>query len=308
MSNLFSSNRFTRLRVSGFAFGILLMIVSMIGIWTKGLNLGLDFTGGYLTEYSTSTAYKQSDMQDTLRKVLPDEFQLTMADGGHHWVVRQADSMGQTSSDDTNMSWLELLASELAGDVIPLDAVYMGSQVGDELIEQGGLALLTALIMILAYVAVRFEWRLALGAVLALFHDVIIVLGVFAWLQVSFDLTVLAAVLAIIGYSLNDSIIVADKLREHMKAKQNKTLDALINSAISATMVRTLITSGTTLTTVAAIGFFAGETLFGFALALFVGIAVGTYSSIAISSTLPQLLKMDVDHYHKIDEEQCTLP
>jgi len=308
MRSFLSSNRFTQLRITGFALGLVLMAVSVFGIWTKGLNLGLDFTGGYLTEYSTTAAFKQSDMQGALNKILPDEFQLTMAEGGHHWMVRQADSIDNASKEASSVPWLQLLAKELSDDVLPLDAVYMGSQVGDELIEQGGLALLTALIMILAYVAVRFEWRLALGAVLALFHDVLIVLGVFAWLQVSFDLTVLAAVLAIIGYSLNDSIIVADKLREHMKAKHNNTLDTLINRAISTTMVRTLITSGTTLTTVAAIGFFAGETLFGFALALFVGIAVGTYSSIAISSTLPQLLNMDVDHYHKMNEEQCTLP
>jgi len=154
----------------------------------------------------------------------------------------------------------------------------------------------------------RFEWRLAAGSVIALFHDVIIVLGLFAWLDLSFDLTILASLLAIIGYSLNDSIIVGDKVREIMKRNSEKDVNSIINLAIKATIVRTLITSGTTLATILAIWLFAGESLAGFSISLFCGVLVGTFSSIAISATVPQLLGLTGDYYLKKEQEICPLP
>lgn len=149
---------------------------------------------------------------------------------------------------------------------------------------------------------------MAAGSVIALFHEVIIVLGLFAWFGISFDLTILASLLAIIGYSLNDSIIVGDKIREIMKRNHEKNIENIINLAIKATIVRTLITSGTTLATILAIYFFAGESLTGFAIALFCGVLVGTFSSIAISATVPQLLGLTADYYNKKEQEICQLP
>ena len=162
--------------------------------------------------------------------------------------------------------------------------------------------------VILLYLSLRFEWRFAAGSVIALFHDVIIVLGLFAWFDISFDLTILASLLAIIGYSLNDSIIIGDKVREIMKRTNDKNIDSIINQAIKSTIARTLITSGTTLTTILAIWIFAGEYLSGFAIALFSGVLVGTFSSIAISATVPQLLGLTSDYYHKKEQEVCQLP
>lgn len=158
------------------------------------------------------------------------------------------------------------------------------------------------------YLSLRFEWRLAAGSVIALFHDVIIVLGLFSWFGTSFDLTILASLLAIIGYSLNDSIIVGDKIREIMKRTNETNIDSIINLAIKSTIARTLITSGTTLATILAIWIFAGESLAGFSIALFSGVLIGTFSSIAISATAPQLLGLTADYYHKKEEEVCQLP
>ena len=296
-TNIKSTSRISKFRFASFYFAAALIAISLLGLFTKGLNLGLDFTGGYLTEFSTEQSFEQANMQQLLGNYLSQDFQLSSADNGTHWSVRQSDS----NSGQQNSTWLTEFTQQSGLSITPQDAMYIGSQVGDELINQGGLALLTAAIVILVYLSLRFEWRLAAGSVVALVHDVIVVLGIFAWFNISFDLTILASLLAIIGYSLNDSIIVGDKVREIMI--RNKDSDA-----IKSTLVRTLITSGTTLATVLAIGLFAGESLQGFAIALFSGILVGTYSSIAISATIPQLLGLSPDHYHKQAQEICTLP
>jgi preprotein translocase subunit SecF len=303
-TNIKSTSRISKFRFASFYFAAALIAISLLGLFTKGLNLGLDFTGGYLTEFSTEQSFEQANMQQLLGNYLSQDFQLSSADNGTHWSVRQSDSnIGQQNS-----TWLTEFTQQSGVSITPQDAMYIGSQVGDELINQGGLALLTAAIVILVYLSLRFEWRLAAGSVVALVHDVIVVLGIFAWFNISFDLTILASLLAIIGYSLNDSIIVGDKVREIMIRNKDSDIDSTINHAIKSTLVRTLITSGTTLATVLAIGLFAGESLQGFAIALFSGILVGTYSSIAISATIPQLLGLSPDHYHKQAQEICTLP
>jgi preprotein translocase subunit SecF len=294
----------SRFRFASFYFAAVLIAISLVGLFTKGLNLGLDFTGGYITEFSTEQSFEQAEMQQKLSSYLSEDFQLSSADNGSHWSVRQADN----NTGHQNSTWLTEFTQSSGLSITPQDTMYIGSQVGDELIEQGGLALLTAAIVILVYLSLRFEWRLAAGSVVALMHDVVVVLGIFAWFEISFDLTILASLLAIIGYSLNDSIIVGDKVREIMMRNKNSDVDTTINLAIKSTLVRTLITSGTTLATVLAIGLFAGESLQGFAIALFSGILVGTYSSIALSATIPQLLGLSPDHYHKQAQEICTLP
>jgi len=295
----------TKLRIASFYFAILFVVIALSGLFSRGIELGLDFTGGYLTEFTTEQSITQEKMSELLTAYLPDSYTVTSADKGTHWSVRQADK----GISLPGKVWLSDFAQQNALNISPQDAIYIGSQVGEELINQGGLALLAAIITVLLYLSLRFEWRLAAGAVLALFHDVIIVLGVFAWLGLSFDLTILASLLAIIGYSLNDSIIVGDKIRELMKANKGENIDQLINKAIRLTLVRTLITSGTTIATILAIWFFAGESLSGFSIALFTGILVGTFSSIAISATIPQLLGLTADYYiNKKEEDICLLP
>lgn len=298
------SQTLSKFRITSFYFSAVLVLFSLFGLISHGLNLGLDFTGGYLTEFTTQESLSQKKMATLLTSYLPDTFQLTSAENGTHWSVQQVDN----DISLKGKAWLAEFSEQSGLNIIPQDAIYIGSQVGEELINQGCLALLTAVIIILAYLSFRFEWRLAAGSVIALFHDVIIVLGLFAWFGVSFDLTILASLLAIIGYSLNDSIIVGDKIREIMKKNQEKSIETIINLAIKATIVRTLITSGTTLATILAIYFFAGESLTGFAIALFCGILVGTFSSIAISATVPQLLGLTADYYKQKEQEVCQLP
>ena len=329
------TDNLSKFRLISLYFAGAFVLLSLFGLFSKGLNLGLDFTGGYLTEFSTEQSVTQQDMSGLLSSYLPEGFKLSSTENGTYWSVQQADS--GISAQDT---WLTEFSQHSALDITPKDAIYIGSQVGDELIDQGGLALLTSVFVILLYLSLRFEWRLAAGSVIALFHDVILVLGLFAWLEIPFDLTIVASLLAIIGYSLNDSIIIGDKVREIMKRKNyeierkssdkkanktnakladnladntetndnEKSIDGIINLAIRSTMVRTLITSGTTLATILAIWVFAGESLVGFSIALFSGILIGTFSSIAISATVPQLLGLSADYYREKEVELCPLP
>ena len=306
MNNFFLKHTevLSKFRLASFYVAPIFILFSLIGLFYNGLNLGLDFTGGYLTEFTTEQSITQNKMDTLLTSFLPDTFQLSSAENGTHWSVQQVDN----DISLKGKTWLTEFSEKSGLTIMPQDAIYIGSQVGDELINQGGLALLTSVIVILLYLSFRFEWRLAAGSVIALFHDVIIVLGIFAWFELSFDLTILASLLAIIGYSLNDSIIVGDKIREIMKRNRSSSIESIINLAIKSTVVRTLITSGTTLATILAIWIFAGESLAGFSIALFSGILVGTFSSIAISATVPQLLGLTADYYHKKEEEVCQLP
>jgi preprotein translocase subunit SecF len=291
-------------RIASFYCAAIFIVIALSGLFSKNLALGLDFTGGYLTEFSTDKSLSQKKMNELLTSYLPADFKLTSSDEGTYWSVQQADK----NSSLKGKEWLANFALHSELNITPQDAIYIGSQVGEELINQGGLALLTAIIVILMYLSFRFEWRLAAGAVIALFHDVLIVLGLFAWLEITFDLTILASLLAIIGYSLNDSIIVGDKIREIMKTNSEAKIDNIINQAIKSTLVRTMITSGTTLVTIIAIWGFAGESLAGFSIALFTGVLVGTFSSIAISATVPQLLGLTADYYDRKEEDICQLP
>ncbi|KXJ52972.1 MAG: preprotein translocase subunit SecF [Colwellia sp. Phe_37] len=306
MNNLLLKQHETlsKFRIISLYFATALVIFSLLGIFSKGLNLGLDFTGGYLTEFTTEESLTQQNMEALLSSYLPDSFSLKSAENGRHWSVQQADNELSLKGK----VWLSDFSEQSALTITPLDSIYIGSQVGDELINQGGLALITSVIMILLYLSFRFEWRLAAGSVIALCHDVIIVLGIFAWLDIPFDLTIVASLLAIIGYSLNDSIIVGDKIREMMKRNNQQSVESMVNLAIKATIVRTLITSGTTLATILAVWIFAGESLAGFAMALFSGVLVGTFSSITISATVPQLLGLSVEHYNPTEQELCSLP
>ncbi|WP_144395286.1 protein translocase subunit SecF [Pleionea sediminis] len=303
-------DKYSFIRYFSFGLAIIMMVTSIIGLSTKGLNYGIDFTGGFLTEFSTSLPVERTRMQQELESILPNDFILTTSNDSTHWTLREppvTEDHNHTEQTESHI-WLEKIQEmpyfkQSNINIEWLDSDFMGSQIGQELKEQGGLALLTTMLLILLYLAFRFEWRFSVSSIFALFHDVTIVLGVFAWTQVEFNLTVLASLLAIIGYSLNDSIIIADRIRELMMQNSHHSLSKIINLAIQSTITRTLITSGTTLATIASIGWLAGESMHGFSLALFVGILVGTLSSICISATLPEFLGLSVDYYKKRREE-----
>lgn len=305
----------TKLRFIGLIVSFILMSLAGVGLMTHSLNFSIEFNGGFITEFQSAHPLERSEVSASITKILGAEhaqgLKVSSSDQ-HHFIVRQnLDASGQS-----DQGWFVQLNQINQQQLTLLEANFIGAQVGAELFEQGGLAMFSAVVMVLIYLALRFEWRLAVGAVAALFHDILLVVGLFAWLQIEFDLTVLASLLAIIGYSLNDSIIVADRLRELMRAPMltegPDPLGQLINQAIASTLSRTLITSGTTLATIASIWLLAGTPLAGFSLALFSGIVVGTLSSICISATLPQLLGLNIHHYQARDNlehcEQMLMP
>ncbi|WP_222939795.1 protein translocase subunit SecF [Photobacterium sp. BZF1] len=270
---------------------IILLLGSLVAISVKGLNWGLDFTGGIVTEVQTNSALTSHEIDQRLDAQFDQDVSVIAAGEPGRWVLRYAipeqgeapDVAGALHSLDANVQ--------------VLNTSIVGPQVGQELAEQGGLALLVAVLCILGYLSYRFEWRLASGSVFALAHDVIFVLGFFALTQMEFNLTVLAAVLAILGYSLNDSIIIADRIRELLISKPNKAIEDINNEAIAATISRTMITSGTTLLTVGSLWLLGGGALEGFAIAMFIGILTGTWSSISVGTALPELFKLDSSHY-----------
>ncbi|MBB1429090.1 protein translocase subunit SecF [Pseudoalteromonas sp. SG43-4] len=296
----------TRLRFMGMLLSAILVLLSVFTLTQKGLNFGLDFTGGYLTEFTTSQSVELKELQSFIAKNHNGEFELT-AQGNSHFQLREAPSASTTGN---SLDWQSAVTQNDDINAQVLSSAYIGSQVGDELFDQGCLAMFAAMIAVMIYLAVRFEWRLAVGSVVALVHDLILVLGLFSLLQIEFNLTVLASLLAIIGYSLNDSIIVGDRVRELLRVQSNNILSpaTIINNAIKSTLTRTLITSGTTLATVASVWLLAGAPLQGFAIALFTGIVVGTFSSICIAATLPELLGLSAKNYEvKVDAHTQTL-
>ena len=306
LNYLLKGEKGTRLRFMGMFISVLLISLSVFSLAEKGLNFGLDFTGGYLTQFTTNQSSEFSKIQAIISKNNSHEFELT-ALGNHHFQVREAAS---AKTKQVNTDWQSALMQNSDINATILSSTYIGSQVGDELFDQGCLALFSSMIAVMIYLALRFEWRLAVGSVVALIHDLILVLGAFSFLQLEFNLTVLASLLAIIGYSLNDSIIVGDRVRELLKIQHSAPMPPakVINEAIKSTFTRTLITSGTTLATVASIWLLAGAALQGFAIALFIGIVVGTFSSICIAATLPELLGLSAKNYDKkVDAKTQTL-
>jgi preprotein translocase subunit SecF len=284
---------FTRMRFIGLTFATVAVLVSIFGVAIKGINYGIEFTGGVVTEFTASSPLEHTELTSYFASEIQDEFRLNSTQDGLTWTLRQSDK----TNIETQRSIIESLAIEQNWPITLQESVFIGSQIGQELIDQGGLALIVSAICMMIYVTMRFEWRLASSAILALLHDVLLVLGCFAWFQVRFDLAVLAGLLAIMGYSLNDSIIVGDRIRELMRSQSFTDLNQLINQAVKSTFRRTLITSGTTLFTINAIGLMAHEVLGEFALSLGIGVLVGTLSSITIAATLPIVLKLPLNAY-----------
>ncbi len=285
------------MRWSKFAFILsIAMIVGSIGVLsTKWLNWGLDFTGGTLIE----VAFEQPVNLETVRSALEVK-------GFSDATVQ---NFGSSKEVMVRLRPREGIAGETLGNQI-IDAIksgtgeqvemrrieFVGPNVGDELTQAGGLAIIVSLLCILMYVSFRFEWRLAAGAVLALAHDVTITLGVFSLLQIEVDLTIVAALLTVVGYSLNDTIVVFDRIRENFRKMRKGESAGVMNSSVTQTLSRTLITSATTLFVVIALFVEGGAMIHGFALALLLGITVGTYSSIYVASALA--LKLGITREH----------
>lgn len=271
------------------ALSLLLIIGSFVGLWMKGLNYGIDFTGGTIIEVSYPTPVDLNKMRTDLTKAGFSEAVAQHFGSAEDVLIRIAPREGFNSAQLSNQVMDSL--DEASTEEITLRRVeFVGPQVGDELTEDGALAVLYALFGILIYVALRFEWRFSVGSVAALIHDVIITVGVFAWTQMQFDLTVLAAILAVIGYSLNDTIVVFDRVRENFRTMRDGTPVEVTNVAVNQMLARTIMTSFTTLLVLLALFFLGGEIIHGFAAALIVGVVVGTFSSTYVASATALML------------------
>jgi preprotein translocase subunit SecF len=262
--------------------GILLLIALGATI-VRGLNLGIDFTGGTLVEVGYPQAVELPVVREALAKDGFGDAVIQHFGTSKDVLVRLAPREDIESAVLSDRAFSAMQTVDPSADLRRVE--FVGPQVGDELTEDGGLAMLYALIGILIYVGLRFEYRFAVGSVIALVHDVLITIGFFALFQVEFDLPVLAAVLAVIGYSLNDTIVVFDRIRENFRKIRKGEAVEIINTSVNQTLSRTLITSGTTLLVLVALFLFGGEIIHGFALALIVGVVIGTYSSIYIASS-----------------------
>jgi preprotein translocase subunit SecF len=268
-----------------------LLALSVASLGFRGLNLGLDFSGGTLIEVSYSEAADLGEIRDLMTSNGFDDFQVVNFGSNTDVLIKVADKDGSSQLGDTIFAFLEASDSEIELQRIE----FVGPQIGSELRDQGGLGMLVALGMILLYVAFRFQYKFALGAVAALAHDVVIILGLFSLLGWDFDLTVLAALLAVIGYSLNDTIVVSDRMRENFRGERGFEPEEIVNRSINQTLSRTLITSFTTLLVLLALFFFGGEMIRGFSQALIIGVLVGTYSSIYVVANMLLSLSITQD-------------
>ncbi|MCB1762531.1 MAG: protein translocase subunit SecF [Gammaproteobacteria bacterium] len=263
----------------------LFIAVSLGSIFFRGLELGLDFTGGTLIELSAPEPIELGLVREALTEGGFADAVVQHFGSTRDLIVRLSPRSGEQSGE-LSKQVLSVLQSASRGTIEMRKVEFVGAQVGDELAEQGGLAMLFALIGILIYVALRFEWRLSLGAVLATVHDALFVIGVFSLFRLEFDLNVLASVLAVIGYSLNDTIVVFDRIRENFRRMRSATVVEVMNASINQTLSRTLMTGVTTLLVVVALYFLGGPALHGFSLVLIIGILIGTVSSIYVASPL----------------------
>ena len=263
---------------------ILLIILSIASLGKNGLNLGIDFTGGYLIE----VGYPDDADIESIRNALADnkfkDAQVQTFGTSKDVLIRIAPSSDINKASISDKI-LETLNKNSDQPIQMRRVEYVGPQVGEELRDQGGMAMLVALFFILIYVSLRFQFKSAVGAILALVHDVIITIGCFSILQLDFDLSVLAAILAIIGYSLNDTVVVLDRIRETFRTVRKSTPTEIINLSINQTISRTLMTSFTTLIVLLSLFYLGGEVIHGFAAALIIGVVVGTYSSIYVASS-----------------------
>lgn len=296
---------FMNKRKPAMVLSFILIIISIGSLATKGLNLGIDFTGGYLIE----AGYQNDVNLDQVRNALTDakfkDAQVQNFGSSKDIIVRIAPraDINKASIGDSILSVLKTTSEQ---EVSMRRVEFVGPQVGDELRDDGGIALLVALGGILIYISLRFQLKSAVGAILALVHDVVITMGVFSIIQMEFDLTVLASILAVIGYSLNDTVVVLDRIRETFRSVRKTSAEDILNISINQTLSRTLVTSLTTLLVLSALFFFGGEIIHGFATALIIGVVIGTYSSIYIASSTLMIMKIHKQDFLVIAKEEIV--
>ncbi|MGB5570990.1 MAG: protein translocase subunit SecF, partial [Sedimenticolaceae bacterium] len=260
-------------------FSLALIVVALGSIATRGLSLGIDFTGGTLIEVGYVDPVDLESVRIALTEGGYGDSSVQQFGTPRDILIRLGAASGEGDSARLSNEVFAALSKAASSELELRRVEFVGPQVGDELAEDGALAVLVALIAILMYVAMRFEWRFAVGSVIALVHDVIITVGLFALLQIEFDLPVLAAVLAVIGYSLNDTIVVFDRIRENFRKMRKGAPEDIVNRSLTETLSRTLMTSFTTILVLLALFFLGGEIIHGFAFALLIGVFIGTYSS-----------------------------
>jgi len=284
VKTVFNNFDFMSLRKPAMIVSLALLLISIISLLTFKLNLGIDFTGGSIIEVGYQQAAELQPIRNALEAEGFGDAIVQHFGSAQEVLIRLVPDVDKDKAEiSSQVIGLLQAASDTPIDVRRVD--FVGPQVGEELTEDGGLAVLYALIAILIYVALRFEYRFSLGAVAALVHDVLITLGIFSVLQLDFDLSVLAALLAVIGYSLNDTIVVFDRVRENFRKIRKRTSIEIVNTSINQTISRTLMTSFTTLLVLFSLFFLGGEAIHAFAMALIIGVVVGTYSSIYVATT-----------------------
>jgi len=296
---------FMNKRKLAMVFSAILILVSLGALFTKGLNLGIDFTGGYLIEAGYQNDVNLDQVRTALANAEFKDAQVQNFGSSKDIIVRIAPraDINKASIGDNILNVLKTTSEQ---EVVMRRVEFVGPQVGDELRDDGGIALLVALGGILVYISFRFQLKSAVGAILALMHDVIITIGVFSILQMEFDLTVLASILAVIGYSLNDTVVVLDRIRETFRNVRKTTAEDILNISINQTLARTLVTSLTTLLVLFALFFFGGEIIHGFALALIVGVIIGTYSSIYIASSTLMVMNIHKQDFLVVAKEELV--
>ena len=282
----------------------LLIFLSLFSLFTKGLNYGVDFKGGTIIEIGFQKDAPIDDIRGFLKENKYEKSSVQYFGSNKDILIRIPNII---TADEATLS--NTLVADLNNNYdFSLKRVeYVGAQVGEELRDQGIMAALIALFLIMIYIALRFEYRFSVGAILALLHDVFLIIGIFSITQIEFNLSVFAAILAVIGYSLNDTIVVFDRIRENFKSAVLENVDTtmIMNESINQTLSRTLITSLTTLLVLISLIVFGGEILFGFAFALIAGVIVGTYSSVYIASSTLLLMNISVkDVVIEIDEDR----
>ena len=302
--------QFLKVRKVAFAISAVLILVSLASLATRGLNFGIEFRGGVVIEAGFPESVDLPPIRSALEAAGIDRTVVQHFGSSREVTVQLMAEEGADAAGTRDRVMDVLRSVDAAAELRRVE--FVGPQVGRELAEQGGLAALFALLMILAYISFRFQWKFSLGAVAALVHDVIITLGFFSLIQMSFDLAVLAALLAVIGYSLNDTIVIFDRIRENMLKMRRKSTEEVMDSSLNQTLSRTIMTGVTTLLVLTALYFLGGEAIAGFSIALIIGVLIGTYSSIYIAS--PTALALKVTTLDRIppqpdkDDESGVMP
>jgi preprotein translocase subunit SecF len=280
-------------------------IVALLAIlpFIRGLNFGIDFTGGVIVEASYTSAVNLDAIRTDLTGAGFQTAQVQNFGSTSDVLIRLppiAENSSTAAVQDQVMRVLKMAGPDVT--LKRLEAI--GPQVGEDLAQQGALAMIFALLMVFVYVMVRFRWKLALGAIVATLHDVLLTVGAFAVFGWQFDLTVLGSVLAVLGYSLNDTIVIYDRIRDNFRLIRRGSAEAIVNASVNQTLSRTVITSGTTLLTVVALFLFGGDALSGFSLALIIGIVVGTYSSVYVASSMALVLNVSPADFVETKQER----